>query len=363
MTDNSLNIDNVLNIIFKTTTKSPQIFADFYLRKDISIISRWRNGTILPKIEDSKKIVEFVINESTEVQRVVIKDELVNILKTSLIRKDIKTLILKKETFEDFLIEFLSALTIDCDLSEQIKYIQPSEKKHFTPKKHSVNTVINKKYLEQMNNQNNISGDYKGTVKFDLSIDKKGNISSDNHIKELIRNKNLNIKDLNKTKNIKYVLNKVTLVIVLFVLTSFLISQLLGNEQSNTDLEVAPAHSSEFLATPKQYSTANTDENKVSDMDKPTSSSSAVSSATNSTLSKNTTVVQQKQNDSQANTSPIASNKKTTERNNKSESNIDSNKNNDNSNNDIENSNNNININGSNNNLAIGSSTIILESE
>lgn len=364
MKDNSLNIDNVLNIIFKTTTKSPQIFADFYLRKDISIISRWRNGTIVPKTEDLKKIVEFVLNESTEVQRLVIKDELLSILRNSLLKQELKRLIIKKEAFEDFLIEFLSVLTIEFDLSKEIKSSQPAAIKYFTPKKHSNNTQAKNKELEQKDNQNDISGNYKGIVKFDLSISKKDNITSDNSIKELIRNTNLNIKDINKIKNIKYLLNKVTLVLVLFVLTSFLVSQALDNEQSNTGLEAVPAQSSQILAAPKQYNTVNTDENKVSDMDISTASSPAVSSDTNSPLSNKTAVVEKKQNDSPANTSPKASSNKNTERdNNKSESNINSMNNNVNSNNDIENSNNNININGSNNNIAIGSSTIILESE
>lgn len=362
MTDNSLNIDNVLNIIFKTTTKSPQIFADFYLRKDISIISRWRNGTIMPKTDDFKKIVEFVLNESTEVQRLVIKDELLSILKNSSIKQELKKLIIKKEAFDDFLIEFLSVLTIDFDLNEEQEYSQPAAKKYFTPKKHSTDTEAKSKELDQMEDKNNISGNYKGVVKFDLTIDKKGNISSDNPINELTKKANLNIKDINKIKNTKYLLNKVTLVIVLFLLTSFLISQALGNKQSNTGLESTPSQNSQVLAAPKQYNTANTDKNKVSGMEKPAASSPTVSCDTNSTLKKSS-VVEQKQDDSHAKIPPKASNKSNTENDSKSDSNTDSKNNNENSNNDIENSNNNININGSNNNIAIGSSTIILESE
>ena len=363
MTDNSLNIDTVLNIILKTTTKSPQIFADFYLRKDISIISRWRNGTVIPKTEDFKKIVEFVLNESTEVQRLVIKDELISILKNSLLKKELKHTIIKKEAFEDFLIEFLSIFTIEFDLCEEIKSNQPATKKYFITKKNSANTQAKNKEHEQMDNQNDISGNYKGLVKFDLCIDKKGNITSDNSIKQLIRNTNLNIKDIHKIKNIKYVLSKVTLVIVLFSISSLLVTKLLDNEQSNTGIEAAPAQSSQVLAASKKNITENTDANMVSGFDVSTASSPAVSSDTTTTLAKEPAVADKKQNDSPANISPKASPKKNTEMDNKSESNIHSKDNNDNSNNDIENSNNNININGSNNNLAIGSSTIILENE
>ncbi len=367
MKDNSLNIDNVLNIIFKTTTKSPQIFADFYLRKDISIISRWRNGTIIPKTEDLKKIVEFVLNESTEVQRLVIKDELLSILKNSSLKQKLKSLIIKKETLEDFLIELLSVLTIDFDLSEEIKYSQPAAKKYFTPKKHSVNTEDNSLEQDQMDDQDNIPCNYRGIVNFDLSIDKKGNITLDNPIKELAKKTNLNIKDINKIKNTKYLLNKVTLVIVFFLLTSFLISQALGNKQSNTGLESVPSQNSKVLAAPKQYNIANITENtiedKISGIDKPAAYSPAESSDTNSALSKKTIVVEKTQKNSQTKTPQKASNKNNIEIDNKSESNTYSKNNNENSNNNIENSNNNININGSNNNIAIGSSTIILEGE
>ncbi|QNU65464.1 hypothetical protein EHE19_011035 [Ruminiclostridium herbifermentans] len=367
MTDNSLNIDNVLNIIFKTTTKSPQIFADFYLRKDISIISRWRNGTIVPKTEDLKKIAEFVLNESTEVQRLVIKNELISILRNSLLKQELKQTIINKENFEDFLIEFLSIFTIEFDLYEETKSNHPAAKKIFTPKKRSASIELENKELEQIDNQNDISGNYKGIMKFNLSIDKKGNITSNNSIKRLIRNTNQNVKDINKIKNIKYLLSKATLVIVLFSLTSFIVYQALDNKQSNIGLETAPAQSSQVVASPKQNNTVIADDKKSSDNDIPTASSPAVSSDTNSTLAKNTEVVEKKQHESPKKTSPKASSKKSAESGIKTDLNTSSKNNNKDSNNNIENSNNNINnsinINGSNNNIAVGSSTIILENE
>ena len=119
MIDKSINLGKALNIIFKTTTKSAQIFADFYLRKDISIISRWRNNVVIPKSGDLRKIVEFTLNESTGVQRIVIKDELIKLLNNSSIKKEIKNVILEKDSFEDFLVEFLSALTIERDMAKE----------------------------------------------------------------------------------------------------------------------------------------------------------------------------------------------------------------------------------------------------
>jgi hypothetical protein len=365
MTDNSLNIDTVLNIIFKTTTKSPQIFADFYLRKDISIISRWRNGTVVPKTEDLKKIVEFTLNESTEVQRLIIKNEFLSILKNSLLKQELKQTIIKKEAFEDFLIEFLSIFTVEFDLYEEIKSNQPAKKKYFTPKKRSADTEAESKELELTDEKNDISGNYKGMVEFNLSIDRKGNIISDNSIKRLIRNTNPNIKDINKTKNIKYVLNKVTLVIVLFSLASFLVYQTLGNKQSNISLEAAPAQNSQVLASPKENNTENAYEKKESDNNMPTSPSQAVSSDTTSTLAEKNEVVENKQHEIKKKVSPKASSKKSTESGNKTDIDTSSKNNNKDSNNNIENSNNNININinGSNNNITVGSSTIILENE
>lgn len=168
MESNALNFESILNVIFKTTTKSAQFFADCYLRKDISIISRWKNNTVVPKIEDLRKIVEFAVSESTGVQRIVMKDEIIKILKASPLKKDILEVILEKENFEDFLTETLSALSIDYGyIIGENNELKPCDNK---TQQYKNNTAVDlETYAKSLHdNAEDVIGNYTGVVQFDL---------------------------------------------------------------------------------------------------------------------------------------------------------------------------------------------------
>lgn len=88
--DYSLKV--IFEVIFKVTRKNANVLADMYLLKDKSIISKWKNRKNTPKAEDIKKIVEFVISESTTSQKKIIRDSIENQLKDSSIKKKLRIL-------------------------------------------------------------------------------------------------------------------------------------------------------------------------------------------------------------------------------------------------------------------------------
>ncbi|MFZ5986037.1 MAG: hypothetical protein ACOYWZ_02805 [Bacillota bacterium] len=262
MADRILNIENVLNIIFKTTTKSTQFFADSYLMKDISVISRWRNNSVFPKFEDLKKIVEFAVNESTGVQRVVMKDEILKLLNNSSLKKEIKKVILEKEAFDDFLTEILSALTIEhqsyiMEINNIKSYPGNSTSKYINIKQEDHN--IQKDSISE--NIEDISGDFSGIVKFDLVMLKqngsKKKMGPGNDNKEFDNSVSLNEKDMNKIK--KFILSRMALgIIVLVCISGFFIVQASNNYHSPNLKSVfaidtvTPAAKESFSPSPSQ---------------------------------------------------------------------------------------------------------------
>ncbi len=234
MRDNAINFENILNIIFRTTTKSAQFFADCYLRKDISIISRWKNNTIIPKIEDLRKIVEFAISESTGVQRVVMRNEITKLLKSSPIKKDILEVIIEKESFEDFLTETLSALSIEykeiiCESNEAILF---DKKKQQRKESESIDVET---CSSNSHSENDIVGNYTGVVQFDLLMLKQKEKSNDKFEGNIKENLNLSFSakqgDINKIG--KYLLNRMTIgIIVLVSISGFLIAQAADNSHN-----------------------------------------------------------------------------------------------------------------------------------
>ncbi|WP_010681224.1 NPCBM/NEW2 domain-containing protein [Acetivibrio cellulolyticus] len=109
--DYSLKV--IFEVIFKVTRKNANVLADMYLLKDKSIISKWKNRKNTPKAEDIKKIVEFVISESTTSQKKIIRDSIENQLKDSSIKKEVKDIILNIEDFSEFLVEAISLAASD----------------------------------------------------------------------------------------------------------------------------------------------------------------------------------------------------------------------------------------------------------
>lgn len=109
------NIKSLLTIILITTNKSTQFFADSYLLKHHSAVSRWCNGKAVPNTEDLSKIVEFTISETTNTQRKLIKDQITSLVNESAIDKDIQASVLAIDDFSSFLLECLKICA--CKLS------------------------------------------------------------------------------------------------------------------------------------------------------------------------------------------------------------------------------------------------------
>lgn len=242
MTDNALNIENVLSIIFKTTTKSAQFFADFYLRKDISVISRWRNNNVIPKTEDIAKIVEFSVKESTGVQQLVIRDQITKIINNSSLKEEIKDIIINKESFEGFLTETLSALTVSYDSiimnADNIKSFSGEKKPNYSNNDPDQSNIQKKNIFADAEN---IEGDYTGIMKFDLvMLNKKNKMykpSSDDK-KNIDGTIHLNDRDMSRIK--KYILSRISLgIIVTVIVSGIIIAQASSNFQNTSSKNVS----------------------------------------------------------------------------------------------------------------------------
>lgn len=111
MQNNTLNIKNVLELIFKTTKKKGNILAECYLIKNSSIISKWKNSKSKPSIEDLDKIVEFAYKESSDMQRKIIRNEIECLVINSSLKESMKNSLLKIPSFKEFLSEALNVVT------------------------------------------------------------------------------------------------------------------------------------------------------------------------------------------------------------------------------------------------------------
>ncbi|OPZ87209.1 MAG: hypothetical protein BWY74_03454 [Firmicutes bacterium ADurb.Bin419] len=243
MRNSAINFENILNIIFKTTTKSAQFFADCYLKKDISIISRWKNNIVVPKIEDLRKIVEFAKSESTGVQRVVIKDEITKLLKSSPIKKDILEIILEKENFEDFLMETLSALSIDYkDIISENNEDNICDQK--TQQCKDFKSIDKETHESNHNEEKDVVGNYTGVVQFDLLMLRKKGKKQTEFAGEIKKDIDLSLSakqgDINKIG--KYILNRMTIgIIVLVSISGFLITQAADNGHNKGSKDTYPS--------------------------------------------------------------------------------------------------------------------------
>lgn len=153
-------LKNLMEIIFQSTNKNACILADSYLLRDISVISRWRNGKTLPKYDDILKVVEFSENESTVAQKMIMRTRIESLLSSSFISEDIKKTVIKNEEFSDFMREALSI-----SISSQT-----------TPKLKGIRKVLSDKVIEEKDR-------FVGSLDFDVSIDKDGNVRPNRPIK------------------------------------------------------------------------------------------------------------------------------------------------------------------------------------
>lgn len=101
-------IKDLLEVIFASINRSAGYFADAYLLKSVSIVSKWKSKKVKPQKEDINKIVEFVVKESTIVEQKTIRDKINCLVNESSLSTDIKEFILCIEDFELFLKETLT---------------------------------------------------------------------------------------------------------------------------------------------------------------------------------------------------------------------------------------------------------------
>lgn len=105
-------LKNFIDIILKITNKSATILADAYILKDVSIISKWKNGKAVPKSEDLYQIVNFAAKEASIIQKKLIRTSVESLVLELSIPDDIAKSIISIEGYEPFLIEVLNMITI-----------------------------------------------------------------------------------------------------------------------------------------------------------------------------------------------------------------------------------------------------------
>lgn len=172
MESSVLDLRNILEIIFRTTKKRGNVLADCYLIKDPSIISKWKNFKAKPTNEDIMKIVEFAHAESTETQRKIMRDEIINLINGSYLKGVIRDSIINIEDFGEFLSEVLKLVTVV--LEKDIQYDETSESKYNTEDFTGVSGVA--KNMIQMETisafSEGIEGKYSGVIEFNMTLSK-----------------------------------------------------------------------------------------------------------------------------------------------------------------------------------------------
>ncbi|MCX7747076.1 MAG: PDZ domain-containing protein [Clostridia bacterium] len=107
MEENAFSLKKLLKTIYRITGKNPHILADFYLKREVSIIYKWYSGKPVPTIEDLNLIVRFAVNDVTGSQKIKMQKEIKTIVESSNLERDYKEAILTKDKLEDFLLETL----------------------------------------------------------------------------------------------------------------------------------------------------------------------------------------------------------------------------------------------------------------
>ncbi|OPZ91942.1 MAG: hypothetical protein BWY74_01803 [Firmicutes bacterium ADurb.Bin419] len=159
-----LNFKNILDILMKVTKKNAGFLADMYLFKGVSMIYKWNSNTVIPGCEDINNIVTFAVQESSEVQKRAIRENIEKLILNSMISEDIKNEVLKIATFEQFLFDVLN-------ISTELDFYEKKDKVE-------TNGAIK---IDSCNNEVNgyevvpeiPDGEYSGVLKFDLSLKSK----------------------------------------------------------------------------------------------------------------------------------------------------------------------------------------------
>lgn len=165
MENNTLNIRNVLELIFKTTKKKGNILADCYLIKNSSIISKWKNSRSKPSIEDLAKIVEFAYKESSEMQRKIIRNEIECLVINSSLKENMKNSLLRISGFKEFLSEVLNVVTAGKENLQDSSTVLKSDSLIKLDKPNNINELDDfKPFLGDK------EGKYAGELEFDLIL-------------------------------------------------------------------------------------------------------------------------------------------------------------------------------------------------
>ncbi len=234
MEDNYFNLKNILGILFKITKKNANILADRYLLKEVSIISKWKNNKADIKSEDISRIVEFAVKESSEVQRKMIRKEIITIIDCSSITEEIKEMIIGIKDFGEFVEESLNVCT---SWSYDVPDVNPNNvfsNKLGTTKEYSLD-------LEK-----GIEGGYKGIVKFDLQLHKNKNT--------VLKNSKINLVPSSKLGNAKKFVEArsvLTVIVVVAVISYIFVQAGSNNKKVASDInQTQPSQSSYQLKDP-----------------------------------------------------------------------------------------------------------------
>ncbi len=172
------DLKTLLDIIFKVTKKNANIMAECYLLKDKSIISKWKNSSVVPRNDDIDGIIKFVLNESTCAQQQIIRDNIEKLVIESTLKKELKEIILGSKDFNSFLTEAISVSISTKDNTSE----KNNPETQSLPFKDNANENTVTGRLENKN------GRYKGTLEFDLVIPDANSIRSVNAFEKRVLN-------------------------------------------------------------------------------------------------------------------------------------------------------------------------------
>ncbi len=260
MESGGLDLRNILEIIFRTTKKRGNILADSYLIKDPSIISKWKNFKAKPTNEDILKIVEFAYAESTETQRKIMRNEIINLINGSYLKGVIRDSILNIEDFGEFLSEVLKLVTVV--LEKDIQYDEAADSKinadGFTAVSDVTKNMIQMETISAFSE--GVEGKYSGVIEFNMFLSKDrgescvGRFEKDPKSKNSV-NKNNGSKPGKLQKKLKTTVVLSTIFIALF---GFMAADAVTNAQSGKENFIATkentnAQMKEAEATPICY--------------------------------------------------------------------------------------------------------------
>lgn len=171
MEDSGLSIGGVIDIIFSVTKKKGNILADSYLIKNSSIISKWKSHKAKPTNEDISKIADFAFEESSEMQRKIIRNGIMDLIINSSLKNGIKSSLLRIEDFKEFLSEVLNVATAGKDRQQSEADLKARELKK---NEFAYNDIENHKNNTEtvMAFSDDTEGKYSGVVEFNMFLSK-----------------------------------------------------------------------------------------------------------------------------------------------------------------------------------------------